>query len=153
MKYLCLFVGAAALSFSGAAMARPGGGPGGSHGMGMGAAHGMGMAGPHGNPHSMGIGFAGRPSGRVGFGAGGCPPGLAKKAVPCVPPGLANKQFGIGQRIPSSLGLLSFGQLPRSVRTRHASRLDRRSRFLMENGSIVAVNPRTRVVRRVISIR
>lgn len=145
MKQVILLVGAAALGISGPAMARPGGG--------MGGPHGMGMGGPHGNPHAMGIGFAGRPSGRVGFGAGGCPPGLAKKAVPCVPPGLANGRFGIGQRIPSSLGLLSFGELPRSVRTRHASRLNRHSRFLMENGSIVAVNPRTRIVQRVIRIR
>jgi len=145
MKNALLLIGAAALGFSGPALAKPGGG--------MGGPHGPGMAGPHGNPHSMGIGFAGRPSGRVGFGVGGCPPGLAKKAVPCVPPGQANKQFGVGQRIPSSLGLLSFNALPRSVRTRHASRLNRHSRFLMENGSIVAVNPRTRVVQRVIPMR
>ena len=145
MKHLLLLVGAAALSFSGPALAKPGGGFGGTHGMGMG--------GPHGNPHAMGIGFAGRPSGRVGFGAGGCPPGLAKKAVPCVPPGQVNKQFGIGQRIPSSLGLLAFGELPRSLRTRHASRLNRRSRFLMENGTLVSVNPRTRIVQSVIPIR
>jgi hypothetical protein len=145
MKAIILLAGAAALGVSGPALAKPGGGFGGPHGMGMG--------GPHGNPHAMGIGFAGRPSGRVGFGEGGCPPGLAKKAVPCVPPGQAKKQFGIGQRIPSTLGLLSFGELPRSLRTRDASRLNRRSRFLMENGSIVSVNPRTRVVQRVIPIR
>ena len=145
MKQLLLLMGAAALSFSGQALAKPGGGFGGPHG--------MGMAGPHGNPHSMGIGFAGRPSGPVGFGHGGCPPGLAKKAVPCVPPGLAKQQFAIGQRIPSSLGLLSFNALPRTMRMRHASRLNRTSRFLMTNGSLVSVNPRTRVVQSVIPMR
>ena len=145
MKQVLLLIGAAALGFSGPALAKPGGGFGGPHGMGMG--------GPHGNPHAMGIGFAGRPSGPVGFGHGGCPPGLAKKAIPCVPPGLARQQFAIGERIPTRLGLLSFGALPRSVRTHHASRLNRSSRFLMENGTLVSVNPRTRVVENVIRMR
>jgi hypothetical protein len=142
MKQILLILGTAALAASTSASAKPGGGFGGPHGMNVG--------GPHGNPHSMGIGFAGRPSGPVGVGVGGCPPGLAKKAVPCVPPGLAKHQFAIGQRIPTGLGLLSFNALPRSVRTRHVSTLNRRSRFLMTNGSIVSVNPRTRIVQSVI---
>jgi len=146
MKQVILLIGAAALGFSGPALAKPGGGFGGPHG--------MGMAGPHGNPHSMGIGFAGRPTGPVGFGEGGCPPGLAKKAVPCVPPGQARHQFAIGHRIPIGAGaLLPFSALPRTVRTRHMSMLDRRSRFLMSNGSLISVNPRTHVVERVIPIR
>ena len=145
MKQMALLIGATALGFSGPALAKPGGGFGGPHGMGIGVRH--------GNPHSMGIGFGGRPSGPVGFGEGGCPPGLAKKAVPCVPPGQAKQQFAIGERIPTRLGLLSFGALPRSVRMHHASRLSRSSRFLMENGTLVSVDPRTRVVENVIRMR
>ena len=108
----------------------------------------MGMMSPHG------LGFGARPAGPVGFGAGGCPPGLAKKAVACMPPGLANHQFGIGERIPMSVGgLVAFNALPRTVRIHHASRLDRHSRFLMTNRSIISVNPRTRVVENVIPVR
>lgn len=152
-KQLFLLAGAAALSFSGAAMAKPGGGQGGPHGMGGGNPHTMNVGVSHGNPHSTGIGLAGRPSGKVGFGAGGCPPGLAKKAVPCTPPGLAKNQFAVGQRIPSSLGLMSFNALPRSMRSRLGTRVDRRSRFVTSNGTLVSVNPRTRRVERVILMR
>ncbi|HEY8434108.1 MAG TPA: hypothetical protein VIK68_05780 [Sphingomicrobium sp.] len=150
MKQLLLFAGAAALGVAAPAAAKPG----------MGHGPGMGMSMSHGNPHAMGlgnphgIGFGARPSGAVGFGAGGCPPGLAKKAVPCMPPGLAKHQFGIGERIPMSVGgLLPFSALPRTIRTHHAARLDRHSRFLMTNRSIVSVNPRTRVVENVIPMR
>ena len=156
MKQLLLFAGAAALGMAPPALAKPGMG----HGPGMGMGMGMNMGMGHGNPHAMGamnphgIGFGARPSGPVGFGVGGCPPGLAKKAVPCMPPGLANHQFGIGERVPTSVGgFLPFSALPRTIRTRHASRLDRHSRFLMTDQSVIAVNPRTRVVENVIPMR
>ncbi len=146
MKQLVLLAGAAALGIAAPAAAKPGMGH--SPGMGHGNPHAMGLSNPHG------IGFGARPSGPVGFGAGGCPPGLAKKAVACMPPGLANHQFAIGDRIPADVNaLVPFSALPRTIRTHHASRLDRHSRFLMTNQSIVSVNPRTHVVESVIPVR
>jgi hypothetical protein len=109
-----------------------------------------------GNAHAMGRGNAyaygvnGRPANvgqGTGYGVGGCPPGLAKKAVPCVPPGQAMK-LGLGSQVPLGTNLLAYNALPTTVRTRH--NLSTRSRYVLDNGTLYQVSPRTRTVTRVI---
>lgn len=135
MKQLLMLAGAAALAITGPAFAKPGNGNG------------------HGNGHGYAYGLAGERGGN-GYGVGGCPPGLAKKAVPCMPPGQARKLYGVGQQIPLGVGsLLGYDSLPRSVRTRYSNSLSPRSRYVSTNGYLYSVNPRTRVVQRVIRTR
>ena len=164
MKHVFLLIGAAALSFSAATIAKPGGGTAGPHGTGMAVPHGNAhaMAVPHGNAHATavarahdnrdarGIGLAGRHSGKVGFGAGGCPPGLAKKSPACMPPGHAKKLFRVGQHYNTTLGRrYGFGQIPDSLRNQY--NLTPRYRYYYNNGYLYQVNPRTMVVQQVIS--
>jgi len=140
MRHVLLLAGAAALGFAGPVAARPG------MGHGMGNPHAMGV----GNPH--GIGFGARPDGPVGYGHGGCPPGLAKKNPPCVPPGQARKVgLGLGTMVPSRYNLLAYNALPRTVRSHHT--LSTSSRYVYTGGTVYQVNPRTRMVTRVIRTR
>jgi len=131
MKHMLIFAGASALAFTAPAVAKPGNG--------------------HGNPHNYGNAYAYGTQGPVGYGVGGCPPGLAKKAVPCVPPGQARKQFGVGDQVPSGYNLLSYGALPRTIRSRHS--LSPNSRYVYNGGTVYQVSPRKRTVTRVVRTR
>ena len=127
MKHLIMLAGAAALAFAGAASAKPGNG------------HGFG---PHGN---------GNGHGGQGYGVGGCPPGLAKKAIPCVPPGQAKKMYGIGQRLPlgGAFSPSSYNRLPYYLRRQYG--LTPNGSYYYGDGYLYRVDPRTMLVRQVIS--
>ena len=84
MKHILLFASAAALGFTGPALAKPGHGNGHAYAYGVGNGHGFGDA------DEVGEDGAGRQA--FGYGVGGCPPGLAKKTPACIPPGLARQQ-------------------------------------------------------------
>ena len=123
MKKLILIAGAAALGFSGPALAKPGKG------------HGQ------GNPRAQGV------AGPVGYGVAGCPPGLAKKNPPCMPPGQAKQLFGVGQRVPYGYqGLLGYDALPYNLRSFYGQQLDPRARYIYDNNYIYRVDPRTMLV-------
>lgn len=93
----------------------------------------------HGNPHAYG-----------GYGVAGCPPGLAKKAVPCVPPGQAKKMFSVGQRyVRGTLNPYAYNRIPYDLRTRYG--LNRYGNYYYGNGYLYRVDPRTLLVRQVIS--
>ena len=97
MKMVLMVAGAAAFSFTGPALAKPG--------------HGQGK----GNPHAHGVA------------AVGCPPGLAKKGTGCLPPGQAKKLYGVGQRWPTNYGYAwNYNQIPNDLRTRYAFNPDYR---------------------------
>lgn len=122
MNSLFLFAGALALGIAAPAFAGPG------HGRG----HGHGVQEP------------------LGYGLGGCPPGLAKKAVPCMPPGQAKKMYGVGQRLP--LGFANpygYNQIPYSLRNQYG--LSPYGNYYYGNGYLYRVDPRTMLVRQVIS--
>ena len=127
MKHLIMLAGAAALAFAGAASAKPGNG------------HGFG---PHGN---------GNGHGGQGYGVGGCPPGLAKKAIPCVPPGQAKKMYGIGQRLPlgGAFSPYSYNRIPYDLRRQYG--LAPNGSYYYGDGYLYRVDPRTMLVRQVIS--
>jgi hypothetical protein len=121
MKQMLMFAGAAALAFSGTAIAKPG------HG--------------HGNPHAYGL---------QGYGAGGCPPGLAKKAVPCMPPGQAKKIYGVGQRLPSGMfSPYAYNRIPYDIRTQYG--LSPYGNYYYGDGYLYRVDPRTMLIQQVIS--
>lgn len=123
MKKLILIAGAAALAFTGPALAKPGNG--------------------HGNPHAQGV---------MGYGAGGCPPGLAKKNPPCMPPGQAKKLFGVGQRVPLGYqGLLGYNSLPYNVRNYYGNQLDPYSRYVYDQNYLYRVDPKTMLVQQILS--
>lgn len=135
MKLTFLIAGAMALGFVGTASAKPG------NGRAMGLAIGPASIGPQGPGYRN----------LTGYGAGGCPPGLARKAVPCMPPGQARKLYGIGDRLPPGAGSpISYGALPRSVRSRYQSSLSPHSRYVSTNGYVYRVTPTTRVVQGVV---
>lgn len=128
MTKLILIAGAAALGFTGPALAKPGKG------------HGQ------GNPHAHGV------AGPVGYGVNGCPPGLAKKNPPCMPPGQAKKLFGVGQRVPYGYqGLLGYNALPYNLRSHYGQQLDPRARYIYDNNYIYRVDPRTMLVGEVLN--
>jgi hypothetical protein len=127
MKPFILLAGAAALTFAGQAVAKPGNG----HGNGQGHGHGYGYQGP------------------VGYGVGGCPRGLAKKHNGCMPPGQA-KKLRVGQRYLQGYGSrYSYGRIPYSLRQRYD--LDPRDRYYYDNGYLYQVDPRTMLVQQVLS--
>jgi hypothetical protein len=129
MKQLVILAGAAALAFTGPAIAKPGNG--------------------HGNGHEHGNAYGYGDRGRVGYGVGGCPPGLAKKNNGCLPPGQARK-FARGQRYQSGYGsLYSYGRIPSNLRTRYD--LNPRYRYYYDDGYLYQVDPRTMLVQQVIS--
>ena len=126
MKHLLMLAGAAALAFTGPAFAKPG-----KHGK------------PHGNRHS--------PSHQlVGYGVGGCPPGLAKKHNGCRPPGQVKKLYRTGQRFPLSYGhRWSFNQIPYDLRNRYD--FDPRYNYYYGDGYLYRVDPKTELIRQVVS--
>ena len=127
MRTIITLAGAAALTVSGAALAKPGNG------------HGQG----HNNGYEYGY------HGPVGYGVGGCPPGLAKKNNGCLPPGQA-KKLHRGQQWQSGYGdRYSYGRIPLSLRNRYD--LDPRHRYYYDNGYLYQVDPRTQLVQQVIS--
>ena len=133
MREMIILAGAAALTFAGPALARPG----------------------NGNGRGFGHGFADRPAygvrGPVGYGVGGCPPGLAKKRNGCMPPGQARKLYA-GQRFRSGFGsLLGYRRIPYDVRRRYD--LGPNDRYYYRDGDLYRVNPKTMLVRQVISAR
>ena len=134
MKHALLIASAAAFAFAPPAFAKPGNGHGKGHGKG---------------PSALVHGDHGKGS-LYGYGLGGCPPGLAKKAMPCVPPGQAKRLFNVGQRVPLGYnGLLGYDRLPYDVRSRYA--LDPASRYIYRDDYLYRVDPRTMVVREVLS--
>ena len=127
MKQMLLLTGAAALFFTGPALAKPGQG------------HGYG----HGQSYPHGIQDA------VGYGVGGCPPGLAKKNNGCLPPGQAKKLYRIGQRYPTTYGdRLGYGRIPYDLRRQYS--LNPQDRYYYSNGYLYQVDPRTMLVQQVI---
>ena len=128
MKHILLIAGAAALAVAGPAVAKPGKG--------------------HGNPHGNRHASQGR---LIGYGVGGCPPGLAKKHNGCMPPGQARKLYRVGQRFP--LGNYGyrwrFNQIPYELRNRYD--FDPRFNYYYGDGYLYRVDPRTELVRQVVS--
>ena len=131
MTKIALLMGAAALAFSGAAIAKPDNG------------HGK-----HGK--------AGAKSGHSGSGLwaldarGSCPPGLAKKENGCLPPGQAKKLYNVGQRYDRNLGnLWNYNQIPYELRNRYA--FDQDDRYYYNQGYLYRVDPTTMLVQQVIS--
>jgi hypothetical protein len=138
MMRTLLLAGAAALVFTGSALAKPGNGHGNGHG--------------NGNGKANTSAYAYGTQGPVGYGAGGCPRGLAKKAIPCVPPGQAKKQYNVGQRLPQGYGTpYSYNQIPSSLRTQQS--LNRNQNYYYQNGYLYGVDPRTMQVRRALAAR
>jgi hypothetical protein len=130
MKHLILLAGAAALTFAGPAVAKPG------HGNG----HGKG----HGYDYAYGL------NGPVGYGVRGCPPGLAKKHNGCMPPGQAKKLFHTGQRFPQSYGnRWSYNQIPYDLRQQYG--FDPRDRYYYGDGYVYRVDPKTMLIQQVVS--
>ena len=128
MKHLIMLAGAAALAFTGPALAKPdhGNGPGNRHGNGQGA------------------------NGPVGYGIGGCPPGLAKKHNGCMPPGQAKKLYRIGQRFPTNYGnRWSFNQIPYDLRNQY--NFDPRYNYYYGDGYLYRVDPKTLLIQQVVS--
>ena len=131
MKQLIMLAGAAALAFAGPALAKPGQG------------HGK------GNSHDYGYDDHGR-DGAYGYGVGGCPPGLAKKHNGCMPPGQAKKLYRVGQRFPRDYGhRWNYNQIPYDLRSRYD--FDQRSNYYYGDGYLYRVDPKTLLVRQVVS--
>jgi len=86
---------------------------------------------------------------RSGYGNRDCPRGLAKKHNGCLPPGQARKLHR-GDRWRSGYGdFYSYQRIPYDLRRRYE--LNRRYRYYYNDGYLYAVDPRTMLVRQVIS--
>ncbi|MGI8610971.1 MAG: hypothetical protein ACR2KH_01650 [Sphingomicrobium sp.] len=83
------------------------------------------------------------------WGGANCPPGLAKKNPPCVPPGQAGRTFNVGQRYPTNFGYYSYNNIPVGVRDDYD--LDDDDRYVYRNGTLYVVDPRTRLIERIIN--
>jgi len=85
------------------------------------------------------------------YGGNWCPPGLAKKNNGCVPPGQLKREFREGQRVNSNYRYWTpYGSIPVDLRTRYDLSDD--YRYIYRNNYIYAVDPRTDVVTRIISL-
>jgi len=144
MKNFILIAGAAMLAVAAPAIAHPGNGHGGGD---RAMAHGRAQA--HSgqaqrwerNRHGRAYAFNTR---------GQCPPGLAKRDNGCLPPGHAKKFYNVGQRYNRNFGnAWSYNQIPRSLRSQY--RFDQTDRYYYRNGYLYQVDPRTMIVRQVIS--
>jgi Ni/Co efflux regulator RcnB len=81
---------------------------------------------------------------------GTCPPGLAKKNNGCMAPGQAKKHYNIGQRYNRNFGnVWRYDQIPNELRTRY--QFDQADRYYYRDGYLYQVDPRTMLVRQVIS--
>jgi hypothetical protein len=122
MKQALLITSAAALAFTGPALAKPG----------------------HGHGHGYGV------EGPVGYGAGGCPPGLAKKHNGCLPPGQAKKLYNVGQRFPSGYGTpYGYNQIPYDLRRQYG--FDPNDRYYYGDGYLYRVDPRTMLIQQAVN--
>jgi hypothetical protein len=79
----------------------------------------------------------------------GCPPGLANRNPACVPPGQARRMFDHGQRVPDSYREWSEY---RSIPERYRSRVPEGYRYIYRDDTVYVVNPRTRLVDRIIHL-
>ena len=82
------------------------------------------------------------------WGGATCPPGLEKKVPPCIPPGQVGRTFNIGERILTGWGTIPFRRIPLSVRDEFD--LDDDDRFVFRNGTLFVIDPRTRLIERII---
>lgn len=82
------------------------------------------------------------------WGGASCPPGLAKKIPPCVPPGQAGRSLSLGARVPTGWGTIPYRRIPLSVRDQYD--LLAADRYVYRNGTLYVVDPRTRLVERII---
>lgn len=132
MRQILLLAGAAALLGAAPATAKPGqgGGP---------KAH---------SGHSVHKSHATRIGARR-LGLEVCPPGLAKKPVRCMPPGQAGRILALGARVPTGWGTIPFTRIPLSVRDQYD--LLRSDRYVYRNGTLYVVDPRTRLIERIIT--
>jgi hypothetical protein len=88
---------------------------------------------------------------RWNYGSNWCPPGLAKKNNGCVPPGQFKREFREGQRVNSNYRYWTpYASIPVDLRTRYD--LDDDYRYIYRNNYIYAVDPRTDLVTRIISL-
>ena len=83
------------------------------------------------------------------WGGANCPPGLAKKNPPCIPPGQVGRTFTVGQRYPTNFGYYPYGSIPIGVRDLYD--LDDDDRYVYRNGTLYVVDPRTRLIERIIA--
>lgn len=131
MRQILLLAGAAALLGAAPAVAKPGqGGP---------KAH---------TGHSAHKSHATRSAARR-LGQEVCAPGLAKKPVSCMPPGQAGRILAMGARVPTGWGTIPFTRIPFSVRDQYD--LLRSDRYVYRNGTLYVVDPRTRLIERIIT--
>ena len=82
------------------------------------------------------------------WGGATCPPGLEKKIPPCEPPGQVGRDFTLGQRAPTGWGTLPYRRIPLGVRDLYD--LDDDDRYVYRNGTLYVVDPRTRMIERII---
>jgi hypothetical protein len=154
MKKLILFVGAAAFALGTPALAQPGHGNANkgkgqsaqSHGKAQ-KAHSKARSKAHGK-HIVTMRNGARLYALDARGA--CPPGLAKKNNGCLPPGQAKKLYNVGQRYNHNYGhAWTYNQIPYHLRTQY--RFDQSGRYYYRDGYLYQVDPRTMLVRQVIS--
>lgn len=135
MNYIALAAGAALLAFASPALAKPDKGHGQGHDK-----HGA---------SAMNHGKHGKIA-HYGYGRGGCPPGLLKKNNGCMPRGQFKKMYNRGQRYPGNYGSQwSYNQIPYDLRSRYD--LDRSNRYYYGDGYLYQVDPRTRLIERVVN--
>jgi hypothetical protein len=151
MIKLILFAGAAAFALATPALAQPAHSnahqgkaqSAKSHGKAQGKAH----SGPHGR-HMVTMRDGTRLYALDARGA--CPPGLAKKNNGCMPPGQAKKLFNVGQRYDHRYGhAWRYDQIPYHLRSQY--RFDPSGRYYYRDGYLYQVDPRTMLVRQVVS--
>ncbi len=143
MKYIALAAGAALLAFASPALAKPDKG------------HERGHDQRYDQRHDKHGAYARKHGkhGKVayyGYGRGGCPPGLRWKNDLCMPRGQFKKLYGRGQRYPGDYGSRwSYNQIPYDLRSRYD--LDRSNRYYYGDGYLYQVDPRTRLIERVVN--
>lgn len=147
MMKLALLAGVAALAASAPALAKPG-------------MHGNAHANAHANVHAA-AGHSTHVRGHLStrahartalahrFGQEVCPPGLAKKTPACIPPGQVRSALGIGARVPTGWGTVPYSRIPLGVRDQYD--LMNSDRYIYRNGTLYVVDPRTRLVERIIT--
>jgi hypothetical protein len=143
MKLIPVLAGAALLAFAPPALAKSDKG----HGQGKHHAYSKGhdKHGVKGKSHGKRVKIA-----YYGYGKGGCPPGLRWKNERCMPPGQFKKLYGTGQRYPGNYGSLwNYNQIPYDLRARYD--FDRSNRYYYADGYLYQVDPRTRLIERVVN--
>ncbi len=143
MKHLLILTGAAALAFTGPALAKPGHGD--SHGNSK--SHGYGND-NHGKHAKYGNRIYQGHANANWWGNRNCPPGLAKKHNGCLPPGIAKKRFDVGDRWNGNYRQWTYNQVPTNWRNQYG--LDPANRYYYRDGYLYSVDPRTRLVESVI---